>query len=139
VKRRGPDIFGMMLIGGLGAFIVMVIIFIATQTGSSGSTTTATSSNPAAAATGLAASQNPPTDATQQARQYATATAKEPHITAAEAVSLAATKSPTIIDVRETTRYQAGHVRGARNVPYNEAQTRLSEFPKLGDLILYCQ
>ena len=44
-----------------------------------------------------------------------------------------------VVDVREKASYDAEHVKGAVNIPYTDAQTRVSEFPKTGSIILYCQ
>lgn len=42
-----------------------------------------------------------------------------------------------IIDVRTREAFQRGHIRGARNIPY-EGQDGYQYFPKDKELILYC-
>jgi rhodanese-related sulfurtransferase/DNA-binding transcriptional ArsR family regulator len=45
----------------------------------------------------------------------------------------------TVIDVRPTEEYQAGHVPGAINVPLDELETRLREFDQDKEVIAYCR
>ncbi len=48
-------------------------------------------------------------------------------------------KRPLIIDVRAADRYAEGHIEGAVNIPDPETETRLAEYPKDKQIILYCQ
>ncbi|PID81322.1 MAG: pyridine nucleotide-disulfide oxidoreductase [Clostridiales bacterium] len=44
-----------------------------------------------------------------------------------------------IIDVREKSEYQNGHIIGAKNIPMSEFRTRLDEFPKDQPIYLHCR
>lgn len=45
----------------------------------------------------------------------------------------------TVVDVRTPDEYADGHYEGAKNVPVNELQARLSEFgPKDRPVVVYC-
>ncbi|MDQ3906811.1 MAG: rhodanese-like domain-containing protein [Acidobacteriota bacterium] len=52
----------------------------------------------------------------------------------------AAMQKGTVVlyDVRDKVAYDAGHIKGAKNVPWNEVETRLSEFPKDKQIVTYC-
>lgn len=43
-----------------------------------------------------------------------------------------------LIDLRSREEFRRGHVRGAVNIPYMEAENRLTDFPGEKTLILYC-
>ncbi len=43
-----------------------------------------------------------------------------------------------LLDVRSRDGYEAGHVAGAINVPFEELPARLKELPRNKDLIAYC-
>ena len=43
-----------------------------------------------------------------------------------------------VLDVRSTEGYAAGHLPGARNIPFEELPARLAELPKSTDVITYC-
>ena len=43
-----------------------------------------------------------------------------------------------LLDVRSRDGYAAGHVPGARNIPFEELPNRLKELPKQADIITYC-
>lgn len=47
--------------------------------------------------------------------------------------------SVTVVDVRPTDEYQAGHIPGALSVPVPELKRRLSEIPKSREVIAYCR
>ncbi len=44
-----------------------------------------------------------------------------------------------VLDVRPRTEYEAGHIRGARNVPYDELDARLRELPADAEIVAYCR
>lgn len=43
-----------------------------------------------------------------------------------------------LIDLRSPEAYRAGHIRGARNIPYEEIMDRLEELPNNRPLVFYC-
>lgn len=45
----------------------------------------------------------------------------------------------TVLDVRPTEEYRAGHIPGARSIPITELKSRLSELPKRRDVVAYCR
>jgi rhodanese-related sulfurtransferase/DNA-binding transcriptional ArsR family regulator len=45
----------------------------------------------------------------------------------------------TVIDVRPTVEYEAGHVEGARSLPIDELKRRLDALPRHADVVAYCR
>ena len=45
----------------------------------------------------------------------------------------------TILDVRTTEEFTAGHFEGAVNIPVNELRERFSELPRDGEVLVYCR
>jgi len=45
----------------------------------------------------------------------------------------------TVLDVRPTQEYRAGHIPGARSVPVSELKRRLTELPKNREIVAYCR
>jgi rhodanese-related sulfurtransferase/DNA-binding CsgD family transcriptional regulator len=45
----------------------------------------------------------------------------------------------TVIDVRPTEEYRAGHVPGALSIPVGELKNRLKELPKNREVVAYCR
>ena len=45
----------------------------------------------------------------------------------------------TVLDVRPSEEYQAGHIPGALSVPLDELETRLSELPQDQEVVAYCR
>jgi rhodanese-related sulfurtransferase len=45
----------------------------------------------------------------------------------------------TLLDVRPTTEYAAGHLPGAINIPVDELADRLAELPAGTDVVAYCR
>ena len=43
-----------------------------------------------------------------------------------------------VYDVRDKTSYEAGHIKGAKLVPWDQVEHRLSEFPKDKLIVTYC-
>lgn len=122
----------MMMIGVSTIVALLVILFIvlanrnsptaATTTGSSGATTL----DPSAAGTTTAV-------------VFATQVAPLPRISAQEAKALFDANDAKFVDVRVRTSYDQQHIKGAVNIPQGEAQARVSEVPRTGNVILYCQ
>lgn len=44
-----------------------------------------------------------------------------------------------ILDVRPALEYQQGHIAGARTIPVDELQSRLSELPHHQEIVAYCR
>ncbi|HEY8748175.1 MAG TPA: metalloregulator ArsR/SmtB family transcription factor [Tepidisphaeraceae bacterium] len=44
-----------------------------------------------------------------------------------------------VLDVRPRREYDAGHIRGARNIPIPELKKRLSDVPKGSEIVAYCR
>lgn len=45
----------------------------------------------------------------------------------------------TVLDVRPRLEYEAGHIRGARSVPFDELGARLRELPPGVEIVAYCR
>jgi rhodanese-related sulfurtransferase/DNA-binding transcriptional ArsR family regulator len=45
----------------------------------------------------------------------------------------------TVLDVRPTDEYRAGHIPGALSIPVGELKTRLEELPKKREIVAYCR
>jgi rhodanese-related sulfurtransferase/DNA-binding transcriptional ArsR family regulator len=45
----------------------------------------------------------------------------------------------TVLDVRPTEEYRAGHLPGALSIPVAELKARLAELPKRRDIVAYCR
>jgi 3-mercaptopyruvate sulfurtransferase SseA len=43
-----------------------------------------------------------------------------------------------VFDVRDKASYEAGHIKGAKLVPWGEVEHRLGEFPKDKLIVTYC-
>ncbi len=59
-------------------------------------------------------------------------------ITAEEFVKKQASENPIVIDVRKKSEFDSQHVVGAINIPLNQINSHLSEFPKDKPFILNC-
>ena len=47
-------------------------------------------------------------------------------------------RGATILDVRSPAEFAGGHVEGARNIPVDEIESRLSEIPRDKTVVVYC-
>jgi rhodanese-related sulfurtransferase/DNA-binding transcriptional ArsR family regulator len=56
-----------------------------------------------------------------------------------ELLSLVRAGEATVIDVRPSDEYEAGHIRGAINVPLEELPKRLAELPRKQQVVAYCR
>ena len=48
-------------------------------------------------------------------------------------------RNVVVLDVRPTTEYAAGHIRGARSLPPDEVRARLRTIPKDAEIVAYCR
>ena len=131
-KRTGLDPFAIGLIAVSGIVVLAVIVLAFMQ--NRGTPNVAATPGPQAGVTVAP-------DLTATAIAFATQTRPEvlPHITLADAKALYDANNAKIVDVRTNDQYALGHIAGAANVPHNEVGTRLAEFPRSGNLIVYCQ
>jgi hypothetical protein len=114
--KKGIDSFGLVLIGVSTAAVLLIILYIAvTQGGGTAGTTAGT--------TGTGTGTQP----------------QVPIISAQEALPQVTTGAARIVDVRLPTQYDAEHIQGATNLPYDKIQSLAAEVPRQGDVILYCQ
>jgi rhodanese-like protein len=142
-RKKGPDTFLLVLVGVSTAFVLILFLVLAGQ-GNTGTTTTTTAdtssaSNSSNSAPTVQAQPIAGAAQTQTMVAFSAEQASLPHITAQDAKPVVDGGQAKIVDVREKASYQAEHVKGAVNIPYTDAQTRVSEFPKTGNIILYCQ
>ncbi len=56
-----------------------------------------------------------------------------------ELAGLVAAGAVTVIDVRPSAEYAAGHILGARSVPPDEVQRHLGGLPTDGEIVAYCR
>ncbi len=86
--------------------------------------------------TQVAPAAQPNFDATVTA--YVEAAQSVPRITVQEAKQKLDAGTILLVDVRSKQSYDAGHIKGAINIPQFETETRLSEFPRDKEIVLYC-
>jgi rhodanese-related sulfurtransferase/DNA-binding transcriptional ArsR family regulator len=60
-------------------------------------------------------------------------------VTAVDLVQRVRAGRVTIVDVRPTEEYEAGHIAGALSVPLPELKKRLAEIPKGRQVVAYCR
>jgi len=70
----------------------------------------------------------------KQGKEFETAK----RISADQLENVIANENPAIIDVRKKSEYDSEHVLGAINIPLNQINQHLSEFPKDKPFVLYC-
>ena len=44
-----------------------------------------------------------------------------------------------VLDVRPSREYETGHIAGAKSIPLDELETRLSELPRETEIVAYCR
>ena len=140
-SRQGPDRFGYALIAIGMAFVLIMVLFASIFQGGGATTATPASqaANPPPPGNSQAPSAATSAAQTQVAVAFATRTVSLPTISPADAKALYDAKSAAFIDVRDPNGYAAEHIPGATNILYTDAQKRIAEFPKTGNLIVYCQ
>lgn len=60
-------------------------------------------------------------------------------IPASELLDRVRTAQVTVVDVRPSAEYFAGHLEGAVNIPINELESRLAELPTDQEIVAYCR
>jgi rhodanese-related sulfurtransferase len=50
-----------------------------------------------------------------------------------------ARREVVVIDVRPAEEYAAGHIAGARSIPFDEIEQRLDELPRDREIVAYCR
>ena len=75
----------------------------------------------------------------QLARDYVDARDSLEPIGMAELRRRLTTRDVTLLDVRPTPEYEAGHIAGAKSVPLQELERRLSGIPKRRLVVAYCR
>lgn len=60
-------------------------------------------------------------------------------ITRAELADLLHTGEPLVLDVRPSEEYAAGHIPGARNLPFDELATAVDELRRERPIVAYCR
>jgi len=108
----------------------MLLLFMVTQN----------SGSPGAGSPGQAVGNSNVPSATQTMITFSTQTAPDilPRITVADAKALYDAGNVKIIDVREKSFYDQGHIKGATSVPQTQIATRIKDVPKDGTVVLYC-
>lgn len=92
------------------------------------------------ACSGAPAQVAPPTlDSSNQAAQSAQALELPPSVDAQTVAQIKDRDDVMILDVREQSEYDAGHVAGAVLIPTGEVAGRLSEIPTEGTVIVMCR
>jgi 3-mercaptopyruvate sulfurtransferase SseA len=61
-----------------------------------------------------------------------------PRVSLSDAKAAYDNNAAIFVDVRPAASYQAGHIKGALNIPESELSYRLSELPKNRWIITYC-
>jgi rhodanese-related sulfurtransferase/DNA-binding transcriptional ArsR family regulator len=72
-------------------------------------------------------------------RSYLTDRSDLEPISAAELAARLAGGDVTVLDVRPAAEYDAAHIAGARSIPLDELETRLSEIPRHASVVAYCR
>ena len=75
---------------------------------------------------------------TQQNQQQIQNLDNAKRISRDEAIKLVKEKKAIFVDVRAKESYQAGHIKGAINIPESELISRLREIPAKRMIITYC-
>lgn len=82
---------------------------------------------------------NPARQVTATTRLLAQAAADEaPRIKAEEVRELLKKEQAVLVDVRGEASYEAGHIKGALNIPYSDIRERAKELPRDKKIITYC-
>lgn len=134
--KRGPDRFAIGLVGVSAALVLVIAILLLLNSQQNQPVASVPNQTPT---TSVAGQPVTGADATQTSIAFSNDTANLARITAPEAKALVEANNATIIDVRPSAGYATKHIKGATNIPYTDTQARLSEYPRTGNLIVYCQ
>jgi rhodanese-related sulfurtransferase len=133
--RRRPDSFimGIIAVGVVAIFLVVLVIALQPKAGSTAASTTTDPSIPAAGT-------DPSANVTATAIAFGTLTAPSvlPRITVQETKALYDANNVMIIDVREEQFYNQSHIKGAVSIPQAAVRDRLAEIPNTGNVVVYC-
>jgi hypothetical protein len=134
--KQGRNTFNIAIIG-IAVLAVLVILWA--------STANKGADNQSISAGGTSANDQSATIPTQGTNNVAqTPQAQEPasneppFIEPQEVLDLYNAQNVLIVDVRAPEAYKESHVKDAVSIPEAEVATRLREFPKTGNLVLYC-
>jgi len=67
------------------------------------------------------------------------ATAAEPEVAPERLADLLSAGEVELVDVRTPSEYEAGHIAGARHIPFGELSTRAHEIDPTRPVVLYCR
>lgn len=140
-KRRDP--FGMILIGVSAAFVLVVALLLALQNKSVTTSTTTAGTSAGVPTAGSNAdvttvSLNTVATATAAEVDFLTKVADIPRVSVQDTKALFDASNVKIIDVRVAKDYDIEHIKGAINIPQNDAVKRIAEIPKSGNVVVYC-
>ncbi len=135
--KKGADTFAIWLVGISTALVVLLVFWVATANKGNTATQATTSVQQP---TGAVAIPTPlPADATTTALAYATQTGDLARISVNDLKALQAANNVKIVDVRTKDLYGQKHIKGATSVPEADMLNRIKDFPKTGNLVVYCQ
>jgi hypothetical protein len=133
--RRGPDPFALWLLGISTALVIVVVFWLATS--SQGNNNVAQNVQPTA---DIAVAPTPlPGAATTTAIAFATQTGSLPRISVEELRALIDANNVKVVDVRARSSYDVKHIKGAVSVPEQQVLANPKEFPREGNIVVYCQ
>jgi hypothetical protein len=133
--RRGPDPFALWLLGISTALAIIVVFWLATS--GQGNNNAAQNVPPTA---DIAVVPTPlPGQATTTAIAFATQTGSLNRISPEELRALMEANNVKIVDVRVKSSYDVKHIKGAVSVPEQQVLANPKEFPREGNIVVYCQ
>jgi len=150
-RRRGLDPFALtlLIVVGIGGVVLLLIVLIQGANNSSAGSPVAqqignnvsnnsNNSNNSNSSNSSGGTVTPNWTQTTVVFNTITAPSVIPRVTIQEAKALLDAGNAKIIDVRDKTLYDQGHIKGAVSVPENQVITRVKDVPRTGNLILYC-
>jgi hypothetical protein len=135
--RRGADTFAITLIGVSSALVVLVVFLLFANRNNSTIPVAQQPTQAVAVPTLDPAQQS--AAGTITAIAFATLTSAVPSISAQEALQLYQSGNVKIVDVRVKESFDRQHIKGASNVPQKDTFTSPKEYPKTGNIVVYCQ